>query len=100
MYLLDNARQALEQVEKPFVLLMAYEAEGKVVLTLEDNGEGFSPECQTRLFEMGYSTRTGARGFGLHYCANAIREMGGKIIVASKGKGKGAKVTLSFPIPS
>lgn len=99
-YLLDNARQALEasRGEEPGrIVVRTLDEQEHVVLTIEDNGIGFSESQKERLFVLGFSTRKGARGFGLHYCANAVTEMHGKIQIESGGQEQGATVRLLFP---
>lgn len=63
-----------------------------------DNGEGISPENLKRIFERNFSTkRDGTSLFGLHWCANAIAAMKGRIYAESKGKGHGACFHLLIP---
>ncbi len=71
---------------------------GQVVITVEDNGVGIEAGNLVRIFAYGVSTKDGRTGFGLHYCANVVNEMSGKINVKSEGVGKGTRVTLHFPI--
>jgi signal transduction histidine kinase len=62
-----------------------------------DNGGGIAPENLTRIFAHGFTTKKEGHGFGLHSAANAAREMGGALSVASEGQGKGATFTLEIP---
>jgi sensor domain CHASE-containing protein len=66
----------------------------------EDNGVGIAPEELKRVFEKGYSTksRDTNQGIGLHWCANAIRALGGRMWAASEGRGRGASMHIVFPI--
>ena len=52
------------------------------------------------MFEKGFSTksRDTNRGIGLHWCANAIHALGGRIWAASDGPGRGASVHVVFPV--
>ncbi len=64
-------------------------------VNVADDGIGFDPENAQNLFERGYSTREGASGgLGLHWCANTINAMGGKLSMASDGLGQGAKAQI------
>lgn len=70
----------------------------QVVISIEDNGVGIEAGNLVRIFAYGVSTKDGRTGFGLHYCANVVNEMSGKIDVKSEGLGKGTLVTMRFPI--
>ena len=59
---------------------------------------GISPEVQSRIFNYGFTTKTGGHGFGLHGCANLAREMGGTLAASSPGPEQGATFTLTLPI--
>jgi two-component system NtrC family sensor kinase len=70
-----------------------------VDLAISDNGEGIDPAVLERIFEKGFSTRQrSSRGLGLHWCANAMNGMGGRIHAESEGRGKGTTVHLVLPI--
>jgi signal transduction histidine kinase len=66
-------------------------------LEVEDNGIGFSPEQQPRLFEFGFSTKTRGSGFGLHATGLFVQESGGTIQLESAGCGQGACLRLELP---
>ncbi len=69
-------------------------------LQCRDNGAGIAPEHLKRVFEKGFSTKSRAKnhGIGLHWCANAIRSLGGRIWAVSDGPGRGASLHVVFPI--
>jgi len=66
----------------------------EVVVKITDNGTGIDVQNLTRIFVSGFSTKKEHRGVGLHYCANAMREMSGHIGIDSQGEDKGTSVTL------
>jgi sensor histidine kinase regulating citrate/malate metabolism len=68
-------------------------------LECRDNGAGIAPEHLQRVFEKGFSTksRDTNHGIGLHWCANAIRSLGGRIWAVSDGPGRGASLHVLFP---
>jgi signal transduction histidine kinase len=66
-------------------------------ISVADNGEGIAPENLTRVFSHGYTTRRDGHGFGLHTCALAAREMGGRLTAHSDGPGQGATFILDLP---
>ena len=50
------------------------------------------------IFRRGVSTRNRATGgLGLHWCANAVKVMGGSIRAESDGPGLGATIILELP---
>jgi signal transduction histidine kinase len=77
--------------------------DGKDMLHIEvrDNGGGIAPEAMVSLFQRGFSTKQEKKGgIGLHWCANSIIAMGGKIHATSDGAGKGASFHLLLPVAS
>jgi signal transduction histidine kinase len=69
-------------------------------LRCEDDGVGIPQDKLERVFEKGYSTksRDTNQGIGLHWCANAILSLGGRIWAASEGTGRGAAMHLVLPL--
>lgn len=77
------------------------EADGdQLHLYCEDNGAGIAPDNLQRVFEKGYSTksRDTNHGIGLHWCANAIAALGGRIWASSEGVGSGASMHVMLPL--
>jgi signal transduction histidine kinase len=66
----------------------------------QDNGNGIAPEHLKHVFDKGYSTKSRStnEGIGLHWCANAVRSLGGRIWAVSEGTGLGASLHVSLPI--
>ena len=69
-------------------------------LLCEDDGAGIAEANLARLFEKGFSTKSPEtnHGIGLHWCANAIGALGGRIWAASDGPGCGATMHLLVPL--
>ena len=67
-------------------------------ITIKDDGEGIASDHLEAIFEKGFSTR-GRRssGLGLHWCANTINAMGGRLYAESAGAGHGATLHLILP---
>ena len=74
--------------------------DGRVRISVIDNGIGIPPENLTRIFNHGFTTRKGGHGFGLHSGALAAREMGGSLTVQSGGLGQGSTFMLELPCPA
>ncbi len=58
-------------------------------LHAQDDGVGIRAENIDRIFQKGYTTKSRGtnHGIGLHWCANAIRALGGRIWATSDGLG-------------
>ena len=69
-------------------------------LHCKDDGVGIAPQNLERVFEKGFSTKSPEtnHGIGLHWCANAIGALGGRIWAASEGPGRGASMHLIVPL--
>src|SRR5579859_4118967 len=71
-------------------------------LHCEDNGVGIAHGNLERVFDKCSSTKSRATnyGIGLHWCANAISGLGGRIWAVSDGPGRGASMHLMLPLIS
>ena len=97
--LVSNAKHACQQTERADKRLTVRVAngDGRIKISVIDNGVGISPENLTRIFNHGFTTRKDGHGFGLHSGALAAKEMGGSLNVHSDGPGQGAAFTLELP---
>jgi len=70
-------------------------------LECRDDGVGIAPQNLERVFEKGFSTKSREtnQGIGLHWCANALAALGGRIWAASDGPGRGAALHFTVPLP-
>ena len=70
-----------------------------VRLTVRDNGDGFDVDTGKRIFQRGYTSKQEGEcsGLGLHWCANAVAGMGGRILAESSGTGQGAEFHVLLP---
>jgi sensor histidine kinase regulating citrate/malate metabolism len=69
-------------------------------LHAQDDGVGIRAENIDRIFQKGYTTKSRGtnHGIGLHWCANAIRALGGRIWATSDGLGFGAAIHVTLPL--
>jgi signal transduction histidine kinase len=69
-------------------------------LRCKDDGVGIAADNLERVFEKGFSTKSVEtnHGIGLHWCANAINALGGRIWAVSDGPGCGTAVHLIVPL--
>lgn len=101
-----NAADAVRESGKPRGTLriaadIVRDAGGEQLhLVCTDNGAGIAPEHLGRVFEQGFSTKSKETnyGIGLHWCANAIAALGGRIWASSEGPGHGASMHLLLPL--
>jgi C4-dicarboxylate-specific signal transduction histidine kinase len=73
-------------------------AERVVVLTVEDNGPGISPETLEEVFDPFFTTKEPGKGTGLGLALSAqlIEGVGGEILAGNRKSG-GAIFTLRLP---
>ncbi|UCE99541.1 MAG: HAMP domain-containing protein [Planctomycetota bacterium] len=69
-----------------------------VHVQFSDNGVGIEPQHLHHIFERGFSTkRSLSGGIGLHWCANTISRMKGRIYAESEGRNRGACFHILLP---
>ncbi|MDJ0840540.1 MAG: two-component regulator propeller domain-containing protein [Acidobacteriota bacterium] len=98
--LLKNAWEAIAELapDQGRVQVTTKSKRDAVMIEIIDNGIGIPEENLVLIYAHGFTTKRDARGFGLHYCANAVGEMSGSIKVTSSGVGQGAVVCLLLPV--
>jgi PAS domain S-box-containing protein len=97
--LIRNAKYACDDSEKPDkqIVLRVTNGNGRIKISVIDNGIGIPAENLTRIFNHGFTTRKNGHGFGLHSGALAAKEMGGNLAAFSEGPERGATFTLELP---
>jgi sensor domain CHASE-containing protein len=103
--LLINAAESIgragSQYRKVNILARIQEVDSvrMVHLEISDKGEGIDSANLDRIFERGFTTKQeGSAGIGLHWCANTIRAMNGRLYAESEGHGYGACFHLMIPV--
>jgi signal transduction histidine kinase len=98
--LISNARDAVQaSATGPHrIVIRIYRDAGQVVMSVEDSGVGIPEEVILNLWRFGFSTKPKGFGFGLHYSANAAREIGATITAQSAGPGKGSQFRVQLPL--
>src|SRR5437763_181605 len=110
--LINIVKNAIESIEgrivdgKPepagWVAVTATDADGRVSITVEDNGKGLPQQHRERLTEPYVTTRTKGTGLGLAIVKKIMEDHQGELLVEDREAG-GARVTLVFagdPHPS
>ncbi len=95
--LVDNAFEAVESLtaDKRTVALRIFET-GKHFVFQTVNPGFIEKEFRNKIFEPGFSTKAGNRGFGLASMKSVVEKYGGKVLVSSF-KDRGTKFTVLFP---
>lgn len=78
--------------------LESVEGAPMVHLKISDNGIGIAPEQMKKLFERDFSTKDRGSGLGLHWSANTISALKGRLYAESEGSGMGAVFHIFLPI--
>jgi two-component system, OmpR family, sensor histidine kinase BaeS len=80
------------------ILLIASQAEGRLILSVRDNGSGIPPDVLPYIFERSYRgdpSRSGNEsGLGLAIAKSIVELHGGEIRAKSDGKGSEISITL------
>jgi signal transduction histidine kinase len=98
---LANARDAVmtrELGERRVIVHARRGLRGDLEIVVEDNGCGIAAENLDRIFGLGFTTKSGGHGLGLHYSACAARELKGNLTARSAGIGSGASFVLALPL--
>jgi len=100
--LVQNAQDALAQQISPSLSIATSVHEGAMVLTVQDNGSGFSPEVMLHVFEPYVTTKPHGTGLGLAIVKKIIEEHKGSIKIENVSQlytgSSGAIVTITIPL--
>ncbi|WP_195571351.1 PAS domain-containing sensor histidine kinase [Paenibacillus sp. 1001270B_150601_E10] len=95
--LLNLMKNGVESMKNNGKLTLSLEEENdRVVITIQDNGTGMSPEQLKKLGTPYFTTKEKGTGLGTMVAFSMIRSMEGEISVSSE-LGKGTCITASFP---
>ena len=88
-------QNAHKHTESGTIKLRAVSSEGKISVSVSDDGVGIVPELLPQVFERGVTGGSGT-GYGLYICKTVIESHGGEIWIESE-PGKGAAVHFLLP---
>ncbi len=98
--LLVNAAQAFpdDKIAQNEIVIAISSGGGKVVIEVQDNGKGMSPEQQARAFEPFFTTKAPGvgSGIGLSLSRSIVTDMGGEIGCESR-RGSGTTFRVELP---
>jgi nitrogen fixation/metabolism regulation signal transduction histidine kinase len=95
--LMQNAQDALNQVENPEIQVQTTFDEALIKLTVKDNGQGFPVDLLSHAFEPYVTTKVHGTGLGLAIVKKVIEEHFGQIKIENNLAG-GACITIALPI--
>jgi len=97
--LLGNAGAALRGVAAPRIGVTAVQRDGRVCVTVSDNGPGIAPQHLARVFEPFFTTRAVGQGLGLglSICYSVVQRHGGQLSVDSV---PGVLTQFRFDLPA
>ncbi|MDO9282871.1 MAG: ATP-binding protein [Methylotenera sp.] len=107
--LLQNAQDALATALSPVITVKTALVDHLMVLTVQDNGTGFSADMMSHIFEPYMTTKPHGTGLGLAIVKKIIEEHKGSIkienaspvsLATSDANETGAIVTISIPLLS
>jgi signal transduction histidine kinase len=92
-----NSLQALHKPGR--INVTAREAEGRLTISISDNGPGIPSEILPHMFQPNVSSKgSDARsGLGLHIVATIVRRYSGRISAANNDRRSGATFTIELP---
>lgn len=96
--LIQNAVEAVPDDGTGRVFVTGREANGRVVITVRDNGPGIPPEFRDRIFAPFFTTKGPGKGMGmgLTIAWRVVQSLGGHIKVTSE-RGRGAEFEVVLP---
>ena len=97
--LLNNARDAVEEVENPEIQVSCFVRDSHHYIQVRDNGCGIPEEIYKNLFKPFFSSKQGGTGLGLVITKKILLAMSGGIQIHSQ-EGKGTVVEVRLPIVS
>jgi signal transduction histidine kinase len=98
--LINLFKNALEAMPPGGLLTVGLKIQGDFLeLTVEDTGQGITPENLKLLFTPFFSTKEGGTGLGLTICRGLIEQHHGEISIDSK-VGRGTTCLIHLPLSS
>lgn len=93
--LIENSLDEVKNDGTGRIDIRILEENQNLTIQVKDNGRGISPELEEKIFEQGFSTKEGQRGYGLSIVKRIVEECGGAITLTSQ---EGAKWDITIPM--
>ncbi len=82
--LIQNAIQSVPENRIAMIEIATRDRNGKVILSVKDNGTGISDEMVDKIFTPNFTTKTSGTGLGLAMCKGIVEKINGKIWFETK----------------
>lgn len=84
--LIENSFDAVNTDGTGKVFFGIYESEGRLIIEVKDNGPGIPSDIRDKIYNSGFSTKPGQRGYGMYIVKKIIDEARGEIkLIADNG---------------
>jgi nitrogen fixation/metabolism regulation signal transduction histidine kinase len=77
--LLQNAVQSVPETRKAEIKISTKETDGKVIVSIKDNGNGIPEEMKKKIFIPNFTTKSSGTGLGLAMCKGIVEKLDGQI---------------------
>ncbi len=94
--LLQNAIQAIPTTRKGVINVAIERSEDNIIIKIQDNGKGVSPEAQEKLYIPNFTTKSSGMGLGLAIVKNIVTNTEGKIWFETQ-ENMGTTFYVQFP---
>lgn len=95
--LLQNAQDAVLDVDAPMIQISSRQEGKNAVVTVEDNGPGFASDILQRAFEPYVTSKSKGTGLGLAVVKKIAEEHHGQVSLGNIGQ-HGARILLTLPL--
>ena len=95
--LINNARNALEEVEDKTIIISTQAQNSQVQVRVQDNGKGIDPADLPQIFDAFFTRREDGMGLGLYITQDIIHSYGGTI-TAHSSISKGTTFLIQLPV--
>lgn len=95
--LLTNAVEACRNLDHCVIDIDEKIEDGKLLISLKDNGEGIPEETQERIFIPNFTTKSSGTGLGLAMCKGIVEQAKGRIWFETR-QGEGTTFFVELPI--
>lgn len=82
--LIQNAIQSVPENRDAEIEVATKEEDGKVILSVKDNGTGIPENMTVKIFTPNFTTKTSGTGLGLAMCKGIVEKLDGKIWFTTK----------------
>ena len=93
----ESIQSATEYGNGRIELRLGRQSDERAFIEVIDNGVGILEQHLIQIYSHGFTTKPNGHGFGLHSCANLVKQLGGSIQAFSQGVGQGASFRIELP---